>query len=242
MSKHLHHPLDFAGGGSAFGPAAGEPHAHAEDGGWSPSSYGSSGDLPSWQRGEGSFGEQHPVAGPYSTNHCYDGGWGGGGDSPAWMGDGGSQHHAGSELGWGDAAWGEAGGFDAVLIGHLIGQLAGSSLGPIVVMPIEHLEINNITQVETTQILLNAANGGSIQIGGAVNAEASQGLLGATDGLHDASHGAGLGAGGLGTGGFGHDTSATNAVTLIAGNGDGNLIGGNVTAIADQHLPDAHFF
>lgn len=237
MSKHLHHHLDLDGGGSAFRPPPSEEHhPHAQEGSWNqPSSFGSAGDLPSWQRGEGSLGEQHPVAGPYSTNHCYDGG--GGGDAPSWMAENGPTHHAGAELGWGDAAWGEAGGFDAVLVGHLIGQLAGSGLGPIVVIPIEHLEINNITQVETTQVLLNAANGGSIQIGGAVNAEASQGLLGATDGLHDAGHGGGLGAGGLG-----HETSATNDVTLVAGNGDGNFIGGNVTAIADQHLPDAHFF
>lgn len=237
MLKHLHHALDLGGGGLTPGPSSDGPHHHAPSGGgggtWAPPFHHSAGDIPSWDRGDDPFGESHPVAGPYSTNHCYDGGWGA--EGPGWSG-GGPIHQAGAELGWGDAAWGEAGGFDAVLIGHLVGELAGSGLGPIVVMPIEHLEINNITQVETTQILLNAANGGSIQIGGAVNAEASQGLLGGSDGFHDASH-----AGGLGTGGLGHDTSATNDVTLIAGNGDGNLIGGNVTAIADQHLPDAHF-
>lgn len=239
MSKHLHHFLNFDDGGSAFVPRSEGPHHHAPDADRGSPSHVSGGGPPSRYHGEGSFGEHQSFDGALSANHGCDGG---GAHAPAWHGDGGSSHQAGAELGWGDAAWGEAGGFDAVLIGHLIGELAGSGLGPIVVIPIEHLEINNITQVETTQILLNASNGGSIQIGGAVNAEASQGLLGASDGFYDPSHAGGLGAGALGGTGLGHDTTATNDVTLIAGNGDGNIIGGNVTAIADQHLPDAHFF
>lgn len=147
------------------------------------------------------------------------------------------------DLGWGDSAWAEAGGFDAVLVGHLLGD-HGGGYPSIVVIPIDHLEINNNTLFETTQIFLNASNGGSIQVGGSVDAESNQGLLDGSGG----SHGFGGGhsapdapADGPADHG-GHDTTATNNVALFAGNGDGNMIGGNVTSIADQVVYQEHAF
>ena len=95
-------------------------------------------------------------------------------------------HQAGSaaDLGWGPSAFGEAGGFDAVLIGHLPAEALppGSGPSPLVIIPIEHLEVNNNTfiqntQTETNNILFNAAGGGSIDVGGDVTALASQQAL-----------------------------------------------------------------
>lgn len=215
----------------------GEPAFHGDSfgtglhyaGGGSPQ-YQSLGDVPSWERGDAAIGpgqgfaagEPHPSAGP----HC-----GSGGHDVGPHDDGG--------LGWDFAAWGEAGGFDAVLVGHLAEALGGAAGGgTIIIVPIEHLEINSITQIENTEVFLNAANGGSISVGGSVNALGNQSLA---DTVDDHAFGAPH------TGGapfdFGHDsTLATNDVTLLAGNGSGNLIGGNVTAIADQTLPEAHLF
>ena len=143
------------------------------------------------------------------------------------------------DLGWGDSAWAEAGGFDAVLVGHLLGDHGGGGYPSVVVIPIEHLEINNTNLFETTQIFLNASNGGSIQVGGSVDAESNQGLLGGPAGVQGFSGGPAA-HGGHDTGG--HDTTATNNVALFAGNGDGNFIGGNVVAVADQVLYQEHAF
>lgn len=86
-----------------------------------------------------------------------------------------ASHGFGSELGWGPSAWGEAGGFDAVLIGHLAG-LGGA---PIVIMPVDHLTINNNTfvqntEVETTNVTFNAGTGSTIDVGGSVSALSDQ--------------------------------------------------------------------
>lgn len=93
----------------------------------------------------------------------------------------GGGHGLAEDLGWGDAAWGEAGGFDAVLIGHLDdGAAPGCGHhSPIIIMPIEHLEINNNTfiqntQIENTNIVFNADHGGDIDIDGDVNAISTQ--------------------------------------------------------------------
>jgi hypothetical protein len=86
-----------------------------------------------------------------------------------------SSHAGGSELGWSDAAWGEAGGFEAVLFGHL----PGAAGGPLVIMPVDHPTINNNTlvqnfEVENTNVVFNAAAGGTVDVGGDVNALGSQ--------------------------------------------------------------------
>jgi hypothetical protein len=178
-------------------------------------------------------------------------------------GDAHAMHHAGAELGWGEAAWGDAGGFEAVPIGDLhgavpfggnleidnntfiqntaidntsilfdaanggrvevagnvtamplqqiesefqgmsgtshssesgmLGQFGGGffpgSGGAIVIVPVDHLEINNNTYVqntlvENTMLDLNASNGGTIDIGGSVNALGSQAILPASDVHH----------------------------------------------------------
>jgi len=86
------------------------------------------------------------------------------------------QPHESGFLGWDASAWGEAGGFEAVLFGHLsnsLGHAGGSS--PIIVFAIEDLDVNfnimnQITQVQNTLVLLNALNGGTIDVGGDVNA------------------------------------------------------------------------
>jgi hypothetical protein len=89
-----------------------------------------------------------------------------------------TSHASGSELGWGDAAWGEAGGFEAVLFGHMPG-LGGAGPGPLVIMPVDHLTINNNSfvqnfETENTNIVFNAAAGGTVDVGGDVNALSSQ--------------------------------------------------------------------
>jgi hypothetical protein len=89
-----------------------------------------------------------------------------------------ASHAAGSELGWSDAAWGEAGGFEAVLFGHMPG-LGGTGPGPLVIMPIDHLTINNTTliqnfETQNTNVVFNAAAGGTVDVGGDVSALSSQ--------------------------------------------------------------------
>lgn len=90
--------------------------------------------------------------------------------------DGPLQPHDGENLGWDAAAWDDAGGFEAVLLGHLSDTL-GSAGGfpPIIVFAIEDLDVefntlNQITQVQNTLVFLNASNGGTIDVGGDVNA------------------------------------------------------------------------
>lgn len=97
-----------------------------------------------------------------------------------------SFHQSGSaaDLGWGPNAFGEAGGFDAVLVGHLPAEALppGSGPSPLVIVPIEHLEVNNNTFIQNTQnetntLLFNAGDGGSIDVAGNVTALASQQAL-----------------------------------------------------------------
>jgi hypothetical protein len=79
-----------------------------------------------------------------------------------------TQHPAGHELGWGDAAWSDAGGFENILSGYHGG-------GPVIYMPVENLEINNNTLIsnhltENTNVIFNAGAGSEIDVGGDVNA------------------------------------------------------------------------
>ena len=118
---------------------------------------------------------------------------GGCGPAPAALHDGGG-------LGWGPEAWGEAGGFQAVLSGHTPDAMAGqhqmmSSAGgnQIVINIIEHLDINTTinqtTYVDNSQIVLNASNGGSIDVGGSVSAVSNQqALLDHSDASSSAMH------------------------------------------------------
>jgi hypothetical protein len=102
--------------------------------------------------------------------------------------------HAGDELGWDDASWDDAGGFAAVLAGHLPpGALdAGGDHGPVIVF-INDLDIdlfniiNQNTIVQNTDISFDASNGGSIDVGGDLNAIAGQQAL-LTEGGGDLSH------------------------------------------------------
>lgn len=76
---------------------------------------------------------------------------------------------------------GNAGGFDAVLVGHLPAE-GGSGPSPLVIIPIEHLEVNNNTFVQNTQtenntLVFNAGNGGTIGVDGDINAVANQQAL-----------------------------------------------------------------
>lgn len=66
--------------------------------------------------------------------------------------------------------------FDAILFGHLDagGLHAGFGPGALVVIPIEHLEINQNTLIQNTNILFDAHNGGSVTVGGDVTAASSQ--------------------------------------------------------------------
>ncbi len=96
-------------------------------------------------------------------------------------------HQAGgpADAGFGGSGFfgggGGAGGFDAVLVGHLPEQ-AGSGASPLVIIPIEHLEVNNNTFVQNTQtenntLVFNAGNGGTIGVDGDINAIANQQAL-----------------------------------------------------------------
>ena len=82
----------------------------------------------------------------------------------------------GGDLGWGDAAWNDAGGFESVLSGHLSdGFGPAGGVAPVIVFEIGNLDVNFNTLIQTTQIqntlaLLNASNGGSIDVGGDITA------------------------------------------------------------------------
>ncbi|MBA1157614.1 hypothetical protein [Microvirga mediterraneensis] len=101
-----------------------------------------------------------------------------GGHAPYHGDDPGSsmQPHDGGGLGWDAGAWNDAGGFDSVLSGHLFDGLGhAGAMPPIIVFAIDHLDVNFNTFIQTTQIqntlvFLNATDGGSIDVGGDVNA------------------------------------------------------------------------
>lgn len=94
--------------------------------------------------------------------------------------DGSVQPSEGGFLGWDASAWEDAGGFDAVLSGQMSnGMSHAGGFQPIIVFAIDDLEVNlntlnQITQVQNTLIFLNASNGGTIDVGGDVNASGSQ--------------------------------------------------------------------
>jgi hypothetical protein len=101
-----------------------------------------------------------------------------------------SSHSTGADLGWGEGAFGEAGGYDAVLYGQVpASDYHGAGPAPFVIMPIDHLEINNNTlvqntQVENTNLFFNAGQGGTIDVDGNVNALSSQQALIDPSGSH----------------------------------------------------------
>ena len=86
------------------------------------------------------------------------------------------QPHDGGSLGWDAAAWADAGGFDAVLSGHLPSSLGSAgAMPPIIVFAIDNLDVEfntlfQTTQIQNTLVFLNAVNGGSIDVGGDVSA------------------------------------------------------------------------
>lgn len=132
-----------------------EPHERMR-GGWSDNHEGGGRrDAP-----DPYFGSRHD---DYGYNH---------GDAPAPP----MQQHEGANLGWGDAAWDDAGGFESVLWGHLannFGPAGGSP--PVIVFAIDDLNVEfntliQITQIQNTLALLNASNGGSIDVGGDITA------------------------------------------------------------------------
>jgi hypothetical protein len=174
------------------------------------------------------------------------------------MGDAHSMHHAGAELGWGDAAWGDAGGFAAVLIGDLHGAVPFGG----------NLEINNNTfiqntAVDNTSILLNASNGGTVDVGGNVTAMSLQQIESEFQGMSDTGHSGESGmlgqfGGGFPPGGGGaivivpvdhleinnntyiQNTLVENTlVDLNASNGGTIDIGGSVNALGSQALMPA---
>jgi hypothetical protein len=167
-------------------------------------------------------------------------------------------HHAGSELGWGDAAWGDAGGFDAVLIGGLPGAVPFGG----------NLELNNDTfihntAVQNTSIVFDAANGGSIDVAGSVTAMPVEQIESGFQGMGGASLSSGSGIlGQFGSGFFpdgggaivivpadhleiNNNTYVQNTlventlVDLNASNGGTIDIGGSVNAIGSQSIVPA---
>jgi hypothetical protein len=125
----------------------------------------------------------------------------------------------GGGLGWGPAAWGEAGGFEHVLGGGLA--------GPLAISPIDHLAASNDPSAhnfltETTNILFDVSPGGAINIGGNVEAMASQSMaLNATQ-SHD-------------SGGFLHNAQieTTNIIFNVATGGTID-VGGSVEGLSSQ--------
>jgi hypothetical protein len=93
--------------------------------------------------------------------------------------DGSVQPHDGGNLGWEDA-WDDAGGFEAMLLGHLSDTLGPAGGFPqIIVFAIDDLDVEfnsliQTTQIQNTLVFLNASAGGSIDIGGDVDANGFQ--------------------------------------------------------------------
>ena len=116
-------------------------------------------------------GDRSDAPDPYFGSRYGDNGYHHG-DAPAPP----MQPHDGGGLGWGEDAWNDAGGFESVLFGHLSNSM-GSAGGfpPIIVFAIDDLNVEFNTLIQTTQIqntlaLLNASNGGSIDVGGDITA------------------------------------------------------------------------
>lgn len=146
----------FGGCGGAFGGMHGgySPWGQQHETGWQPHLFSENGQAsasPSWGSGR-AFGPD------YDTGH----------DRGHYPGAFGADHHGGSH-GHGD-------GLDAILFGHLDGGGLHAGFGPgsLVVIPIEHLEINQNTLIQNTNILFDAHGGGSVSVGGDVTAISSQ--------------------------------------------------------------------
>jgi hypothetical protein len=144
----------------------------------------------------------------------------------------GLDHGHGLGPGWGPEDWAHAGGFEHILGGHL-GELAHG--GPVVVVPIDHLVINNNTLIQNdvtqvTNLLLDTGPGGSIDIGGNVDAVSHQ----TTAIFSDQSHGFGNGTTtdfGLGQALFG-DGTGEHGLTGVGLGGAGGL-----DAVFFGHIP-----
>jgi hypothetical protein len=129
------------------------------------------------------------------------------------------QFDHGGGLGWGPAAWGEAGGFEHVLGGGLT--------GPAGVDPIDHFggssgfaTLNHVS--ETVNIIFEVGAGGTIEVGGNVEALANQMTA--------------LGAPGSGHGGdLLHNVQfETTNIIFNAANGGTIEVGGNVESLGSQ--------
>jgi hypothetical protein len=164
-------------------------------------------------------------------------------------------HHAGADLGWGNAAWGDAGGFEAVLIGGLHGAVPVGG----------NLEINNNTflqntATDNTSIVFNAENGGRVDVAGNVTAMPVQQIESEFQGMGGNSHSSESGM--LGQFGGGFFPSSGGAIVIVpvdhleinnntyvqntlventlldlnASNGGTIDIGGNVSALGSQAI------
>ncbi|WP_181708245.1 hypothetical protein [Chthonobacter rhizosphaerae] len=96
------------------------------------------------------------------------------------------------DLGWGPAAWEDAGGFLSILGGGGLGDGGdpgeGETPPPVVNLFIDTLDIDifNVIQntlIQNTSVIFDAANGGSILVGGDVSALGSQTALAGDGGL-----------------------------------------------------------
>jgi hypothetical protein len=81
-------------------------------------------------------------------------------------------HAFGQNLGWGDAVWSEPGGFESALVDHLPAGI------PVLYAPVDHLDMHN-TFVENNvsninNMLFTTGSGGSIEVGGDLNAISDQ--------------------------------------------------------------------
>jgi hypothetical protein len=115
---------------------------------------------------EDGFRPAHSMGGG-SWNHDGCGGEGGCHED----GDHSAPAHGGGDPSAGWPGFDDGHHFDAVLFGHLAG--AEGPGAPLVVIPIEHLEVNNNTLIQNhseanTNVLVNAGDGGHVGIGGSV--------------------------------------------------------------------------
>jgi len=157
-----------------------------------------------------------------------------------------ADHHDHGGLGWGHAAWSEAGGFEHVLGGGhaepsfaashdtglsnttstLFNTGAGGTIdvgGNVETFGAQTVDSSHdfgsfahSAQIETTSIIFNVASGGTLDVGGNVEALSSQSSSGSS---HD----------------FGHVSDATSIIFNVASGGAIN-IGGSVEAAAQQSL------
>ena len=122
----------------------------------------------------------------------------------------------GGGLDWGPSAWGEAGGYDHVVGGGLSGPLAANPAAADTGLPGQ----NHVA--ETTSVLFETTPGGTIDVGGNVEALGSQSTALNASQSHD-------------TGGFLHSmqVETTNIIFDVASGGTID-IGGSVEALGSQ--------